>query len=279
MKFFRNNFHRCVRFLCSVKLKRQYTDNTNLRKSFITMRKTSLLTVQGNIQSLCGVTNVMIRRNNLLSFRKFLTCILLMIAMPLSGQVLPDSGKQLSDIVLFAEGSGFIPFSESFRINYQTSLAGLPIEVAGGICFPINSALSGMFEFRYKRRTAVFVPNFRIKTLEIELGVRDYLEKKHEGDLRLYGSAGLLLAESTAAGNIDARSSDGTSIGTIEVSQDYFNIGLGLGLGVEYPLTNVSGLYFGIHLGVYFSDPVATGGLGNVGGLSFGLGYKIELGN
>src|SRR6202043_4039127 len=122
------------------------------------------------------------------------------------------------------------PFSESYRINYQTSLAGLPFEFSGGICFPLNTSLSGMFEARYKRRTAVFVPDFRIKTIEIELGIHDYLEAAHDNDLRLYGTAGLLLSQSTAAGNIDA-TSDGTTIKTAEVSQDYFNIGLGLGLG------------------------------------------------
>jgi len=191
---------------------------------------------------------------------------LLLIAAPLSAQVLPDSSKPLPDIVLFAEGTGFIPFSQSYRINYHTSLAGIPLEVAGGMCFPLNPSLSGMFEFRYKRRTAVFVPDFRIKTLEIELGVRDYLEKEHANDLRLYGSAGLLLARSTIEGTIDA-TSDGTGIKKAEVSQDYYNIGLGLGLGIEYPLTNLSGLYFGIHLG----------GLGNIGGISIGLGYRIGL--
>ncbi len=200
------------------------------------------------------------------------------ITNPVSGQVRPDTGRTAYDIVLFAEGLGFIPFSESYRINYQTSLAGLPFEFSGGICFPLNTSLSGMFEARYKRRTAVFVPDFRIKTIEIELGIHDYLEAAHDNDLRLYGTAGLLLSQSTAAGNIDA-TSDGTTIKTAEVSQDYFNIGLGLGLGVEYPLTKVSGLYFGIHLGIYFADPIASGGLGNIGGLSIGLGYRIGLGN
>lgn len=201
-----------------------------------------------------------------------------LIADPLKGQVLPDSGKPVPDLVVFAEGAGFIPFRESYRINYRTSLAGIPFEFAGGICFPINSSLSAMFDFRYKRRTAVFVPDLRIKTLEIEIGVRDYLEAEHEHDLRLYGSAALLLARATTTGNIDA-TPDGVNIRTMEVSKDYFNIGLGLGLGIEYPLTKVSGIYFGIHLGTYFADPVKTGGLGNVGGLSINLGYRLALGN
>src|SRR2546421_11546447 len=123
---------------------------------------------------------------------------------PVSGQILPDSAKPLPDIILFAEGAGFIPFRESYRINYQTSLAGVPFELGGGVCFPLNPSLSGMFGIRYKRREALFVPDFRIKTLEIELGARDYLESEHEKDLRLYGSAGMLLARSTATGNIDA---------------------------------------------------------------------------
>ncbi|MDP4230286.1 MAG: hypothetical protein Q8916_07770 [Bacteroidota bacterium] len=193
-------------------------------------------------------------------------------------QISADTAKPLANIVIFAEGAGFIPFRESYRINYETSLGGIPIEVAGGFCFPVNSFLSAMFDVRYKRRTAVYVPDLRIKTLEIELGVRDYLEKEHDKDLRLYGSAAILLARATTTGFIDA-TSDGNSPISQEVSKDYFNIGLGLGLGIEYPLNRMSALYAGIHLGVYFADPISTGGLGNIGGLTVGLGYRISLGD
>ena len=194
----------------------------------------------------------------------------------LSAQVIPDSGKNLPDVVFFAEGAGFIPFRESYRINYHTSLAGIPFEFAGGICFPVNTSLSAMFEFRYKRRTAVYVPDLRIKTLEIELGARDYLEKEHENDLRLYGNAGLLLARATTTGIIDA-TTDGNSIKSTEVSKDYFNIGFALGLGIEYPFNKISALAFGIHIGIYFADPITSGGLGNIGGLSIELGYRLAL--
>jgi hypothetical protein len=216
------------------------------------------------------------RPKSLRSFRRLLVVLLLIPASSLSAQVIPDSAKLLPDVVLFGEAAGFIPFSQSYRINYQTSLAGLPIEVVGGMCFPITPSLSALFEFRYKRRTADFVPDFRIKTLEIELGVWDYLEKEHPGDLRLYGSAGLLLCQSTAAGTLDA-TADGVNIVQSEVSQDYFNIGIGLGLGIEYPLSPTSGINFGLHIGVYFVDPIATGGLGNIGGVSIGLGYRFGL--
>ena len=208
----------------------------------------------------------------------FLFLTLGLLTIPAQGQILSDSAKALPDFVVFAEASGFIPFLQSYRINYTTSLAGLPFEVAGGLCFPVNSSLSGMFEFRYKRRTAEFIPNFRIKTLEIELGIRDYLEKEHEKDLRLFGSAGLLLAKSAATGIIDA-TTNGTNIIASEVSQDYFNLGLALGLGVEYSITNVSAFYLGVHLGIYFADPLKNGGLGNIGGISIGLGYRLALGN
>jgi hypothetical protein len=184
--------------------------------------------------------------------------------------------KSLPDVMFLVEGAGFIPFSQSFRINYETSLAGLPVELAGGVCFPINASLASLVEFRYKRRTAIFVNDFRIKTLEVELGVRDYLEMEHDKDLRLFGSAGLLLEKSIAEGIIEA-TSDGKNITTLEASKNYYNIGLGLGLGIEYPLTEVSGLYLGIHVGIYFADAAASGGLGNIGGLSIGLGYKINI--
>jgi hypothetical protein len=200
----------------------------------------------------------------------------LLIPLRVTGQVQPDSGKPLPEITFLAEINGFIPFDQSYRINYGTSLAGLPIELAGGLCFPINSNLSSLVGIRYKRRTETYVPDFQIKTIEIELGVRDYLEKEHRDDLRLYGSAGLLLEKSTATGIIDA-TTDGTNITKTEVSKDYYNIGIGLGLGVEYPLTQASGLYAGLFLGIYFADPTSSGGLGNIGGVSIGLGYRLNV--
>ncbi|MEP7235725.1 MAG: outer membrane beta-barrel protein [Ignavibacteriota bacterium] len=206
--------------------------------------------------------------------------ILLPIFLSCSGMALaqsvPDSTTPLPEIIVFAEVSGFIPFSQSYRINYQTNLGGLPIEVTGGIGFPLNPSLSGIFSIRYKRRAAIFIPDFQIKTLEIELGLRGYLEKEHEKDLRLYGSGGPLLARSTVTGNLDA-TGDGHNITVTEVSQDYYNVGLGIGLGIEYPTARNSGLYFGFQIGIYFADKVETGGLGNIGGVSIGLGYHSGL--
>lgn len=216
--------------------------------------------------------------NSLFSFGKYLLILIVLMPIPLSAQVLPDSGKALPDFAIFLEVSGFIPFRESYRINYETSLAGLPFEIAGGLYFPVNESFAGLVAFRYKRRAAIFVPDFRIKTLEIELGARDYLEEAHDRDLRLFGSAGLLLARTTTIGNIES-TANGKDIKITEVSADYFNIGLALGLGIEYPLSAISGLYAGVHLGIYFADAISGGGLGNVGGLSIGLGYKIALGN
>ncbi|MFI5264858.1 MAG: hypothetical protein ACHQM6_10115, partial [Candidatus Kapaibacterium sp.] len=64
-------------------------------------------------------------KNNKFSLR-YSVLILLLAAGSVSGQVHSDSGKVLPDIILFADASGFIPFSQSYRINYQTSLAGIP---------------------------------------------------------------------------------------------------------------------------------------------------------
>jgi hypothetical protein len=221
---------------------------------------------------------IFFENRSIVSFLKFFVVIFLLnFSTSVSAQTPHETESvSLPDVMLFAEASGFIPFRESYRINYQTSLAGIPIEVAGGICFPLNESLSGMLEVRYKRRAEKFVQDFRIKTLEIELGMRDYLERRHDNDLRLFGSAGLLLARSTVSGNIEA-TPDGKDVIITEVSKDYYNIGLGLGLGIEYPVTKISGIYAVVNIGIYFADPVASGGLGNIGGLSIGLGYKINI--
>ena len=207
-----------------------------------------------------------------------LTIILCSTVTPkvVTAQIIAGQDKALPNLILTTEVSGFVPFRESYRINYQTSLAGLPIEFAVGLHFPVSLSLATVLEFRYKRRTAIFIPDFQIKTVEVEIGVHDYLEKEHQNDLRLFGKAGLLLCRSTASGKIDG-SHDGSIVVSSTVSKDYYNIGLGLGLGIEYPLSQISSVYAGVHLSVYFIDKIATGGLGNVGGLSIGFGYQLSL--
>lgn len=202
--------------------------------------------------------------------------MLLMNSTHVLAQQNPDALPNSENLQLYGEVAGFIPFQQSYRINYQTSLAGLPVQVTCGIGFPITPSLSSVLKIHYVRRTAVFVKDFRIKTLEIEFGVRDYLEKQHDNDLRLFGGAGLLLGKSSATGFIDA-TSDGSAVRSLEVSKDYYNFGLGVNLGIEYPLTQSSGLYIGINVDVYFADPVSNGGLGNIGGVSVGGGYRINI--
>jgi hypothetical protein len=60
-----------------------------------------------------------------------------------------------------------------------------------------------------------------------------------------------------------------------EVSKDYYNFGVGLGLGLSYPLTSRSFVDAGVHVSIYVADPVSTGGLGNIGGVSFDVAYRF----
>jgi hypothetical protein len=182
----------------------------------------------------------------------------------------------LPQIIVSADVSGFIPFSQSFRMNYQSKLVGLPVEVGLTFGFPINQSLSSAVEIRYRRRKAVFLDNFQISQLEITPGVKAYLEKEHDKDLRLYGTFGLLLAQSTVSGTLLA-THDGTTITSTDVSKVYYNLGLGFGLGLEYAVSSVSGLFGGIRIGVYLLDPVSKGGLGDAGGISLGLGYRYSF--
>ena len=182
----------------------------------------------------------------------------------------------LANFNLRFEAAGFIPLNSSYRINYESSLAGLPFEYALGIDFPINNTVSSSFSVRYRRRTALFVPDLVVSGIEIEPGIRAYLEKAHPNDLRLFGTAGLLLVRSAVSGILDA-THDGTDPSPLSVSKNYYNIGVALGLGIEYNFTTISSFFAGIRVGIYLSDPVRTGGLGNAGGVSFGFGYKYAI--
>jgi hypothetical protein len=187
----------------------------------------------------------------------------------------PESAP-LPQIILSADVSGFIPFSQSYRMNYETRLGSLPVEFGLTLGFPVNPSLTSSVEVRYRRRAAVFLDNVFISQLEITPGVKAYLEKEHTKDLRLYGTAGLLLAQSVVSGTVEA-TRDGNSIVSTPVSKTYYNLGIGFGLGLEYAVSSVSGIYGGLRIGVYLLDPVSRGGLGDAGGISLGLGYRYAF--
>lgn len=182
----------------------------------------------------------------------------------------------LPQVIVAVDASGFIPFSQSYRLNYESKLAGLPIELGTQLAFPIDLSLSSILDVRYRRRRAVFLEDFTITQVEIIPGVRTYLEKEHDNDLRLYGSAGLLLAQSTVSGTLQA-TQDGQNVQRKAASKVYYNLGLGLGIGLEYEVSSVSSLTLALRLGVYLLDPVSKGGLGDAGGLSVGLGYRYAI--
>jgi hypothetical protein len=182
----------------------------------------------------------------------------------------------LPQLVFTADGSGFIPFDQSFRINYKSRLAGMPIEWAGSVGFPVSQSVTSSLEVRYRRREALFLDNFDIKQLELTPGIRAYLEKPHPDDLRLYGGAGLLLASSLVSGTLQA-TKDGTAPVATPVSKRYYNIGIALSLGIEYPITKAASLYGGLRVGAYLADPVSTGGLGDAGGVSLGIGFRYAI--
>lgn len=177
---------------------------------------------------------------------------------------------------IMIDGSGFIPFNSSYRINYESNLLGTPIELSGGFDFPVNQSFASELMIRYRRRSALYVSDFSISTIEIEPGIRAFLEKSHPNDLRLYATAGLLLIRSTVSGVLQS-TKDGGDLMPMNASKDYYNIGIGLGLGVEYGLDLHSSFYAGLKVGVYLANSTKTGGLGNAGGLSLGIGYRYAF--
>jgi hypothetical protein len=60
-----------------------------------------------------------------------------------------------------------------------------------------------------------------------------------------------------------------------EVTKDHFNLGIGLDVGLSYPVTATQYLDVGIHVSTYLNDPVKLGGLGNIGGISFNAAYRF----
>jgi hypothetical protein len=195
------------------------------------------------------------------------------LAFPVFGQ---ETEPSPHTITLYAEGSGFIAIRETYRLNYESDLGGLPIEVSGGLQFPIDHRLSAGLTARYRRRTVTFIPDVSLRSLELEPGIQYYLEEPHEGDIRMVGDVGLILARMTAEGPIQS-TTNGQTAETRKVVKDYLNLGFGVGLSIEYPFTTLSAAFAHVHLSTMMLDPIDEGGLGNVGGISIGLGYKLSF--
>jgi hypothetical protein len=175
---------------------------------------------------------------------------------------------------VFGGIGGFIPMGESYRINYSTNLGGLPIEVTGGVLFPVTEAIFTPITFRYERREANFIAGTSIAVLSIEPGIRVYFEKQREKDFRVFGGIEALIAQASVMGTYDA-SPDGNSITPEPAAKDYFDLGLGFDIGLVYPLTATTALDGTVHTAIYFSSSVASGGLGNIGGVSLTVAYRF----
>jgi len=170
--------------------------------------------------------------------------------------------------------AGFLPLREGYRINYSTSTLGLPIELSGGLTFPVTINLMTPLTIRYLSREADFVSNTTLSTIRLEPGVRYYVEKYVPKEIRVFIGGNLILSRSTFKSSIDVTQNESIT-GTMDVQKDYYNLGLGVELGFTYPLTNTQALDLLTNIGVLLGDPVVHGGLGNIGGVSIGMQYRV----
>jgi hypothetical protein len=186
---------------------------------------------------------------------------------------------------IFASIGAFIPGAKSNSENFANNFIGLPIELSGGLLFPVGRDVFVPFTVRYERRVANFVTGMSMEVTSIEPGVRYFFQ--HEGsspvtnasstmqhEFRIFGSVEGLLADASVTGSYVV-SPDGTSIGTATAQRDYFNIGLGLDLGLMYPLTRTTSIEAIVHYAMYLANPVDDGGLGNIGGISLSASYRF----
>jgi len=179
-----------------------------------------------------------------------------------------------SSAYLFAAIGGFIPLDDSYRVNYSTSLGALPIEVSGGFLFPVGPGVFVPLTARYIRRVANFVTGTSIEVLSIEPGVRFFLEREHEHDLRMFGAVEALLGQATVQGNYDV-SADGTTTNAAVAQSNYYDLGVGFDLGLTYPFTSTTALDAMVHIAIFMSSSVTQGGLGNIGGVSLTAAYRF----
>ena len=182
--------------------------------------------------------------------------------------------SEVSTTYIFASLGAFIPTKESYRLNFSNSFVGLPIEVSGGLLFPVGSEIFVPFTVRYDRRTANFVTGMTMSVTSIEPGVRYFFEREHGKEFRFFGGVEGILADASVSGSYDV-SPSGTVTGSALAQRDYFNIGLGFDLGLMYPLTPTTSLEAIVHLSSFLASPVANGGIGNIGGVSISAAYRF----
>lgn len=189
--------------------------------------------------------------------------------------VAPKNQPDLNTTYLYVDLGGFIPSSQSYRLNFSNSFIGLPIEIGGGLLFPAGADLYVPLTIRYERREADFITGMTVDVISIEPGVRYFFQRLEQAkELRIFGGAELILADASAAGVYDV-SSDGTVSGSGAAEKDYLNLGFGIDLGLTYPLTPMTALDLTVHLAGFFTDPVSNGGLGNIGGVSITGAYRF----
>jgi hypothetical protein len=201
---------------------------------------------------------------------------------PVAAAAARADAEEISTYAGFGIG-GFLPMRESFRINYSTDLAGLPIELLGFLQFPITERTHSHVAVRFTRREANFIGNTEIRMVQLEPGIRYYLqppeiESSRDGgdktELGLFAGLGGQISRTTIYGTIQ-ETMNGSDPRPREVSKDHFNLGLGLDLGLTYPFSKSSFVDAGLHVSTYLNDPVKMGGLGNLGGVSFNAAYRF----
>ncbi len=207
--------------------------------------------------------------------------------------ILPEAKAQQSKLPLpmqsdinttyiFGSIGAFIPTSESYRLNFTNRFVGLPIEISGGFLFPVGRDLFVPFTVRYDRRTANFITGMSMEVTSIEPGVRYFFQHDEamsssttvSHELCIFGGAEVVFADAGVSGSYIV-SPDGTIAGTAQAEKDYLNIGLGLDLGLMYPLTRTTAVEAIVHLAAFLASPVADGGLGNIGGVSLSAAYRF----
>lgn len=170
----------------------------------------------------------------------------------------------------------FIPLNQSYRINYSTSLGGLPIELDAALLMPLTRVLLLDVGFTYRNRKANFISETQISSFEIEPGLRIFLEPQRPSDFRIFALAGLVISRSSVSSVFDA-TEDGTDPQSRSVQRTYLPIGGAVGLGMAYPVTASSFLDAIVRTSVFVGSPATSGGLGNIGGVSLIAAYRFSL--
>ena len=178
----------------------------------------------------------------------------------------------------------YIPSKESFRKNYEQYLvfgnSKIPLSLGIGIDYFLSDKFAVSAEFSRIQNKINSNPDISLSLMPVQVGLKYYFNNKFIRFSSLNPYLGAAIGYYWARFSIKKLPwsiEDGTMVGELEESINYFGFGVNLKGGFNFKLTSLIILGFEIGYDINKVGDVEKGGLGNTGGFLFSIYSSIRL--